>query len=353
MSPLRIVLMGVGLIGKEHAKLVREHSHTELVAIADVSPDGKAFAAELGIPCYADYEQMLDEIRPDGAVVALPNRMHVDAGLARVRRGIPMLMEKPVADTVQAAMQLVEASETAGVPVLIGHHRRHSPDIRAARRAAADGDLGQVVAVNGMWLVNKPDNYFAADWRRRAGGGPLLINLIHDIDCLRFVCGEIVSVQAITSNSVRQFDVEDTAGVLMRFESGAVGTFLISDAVPSPYAWDMASGQALYFPHQPADCYYIGGRKATLAVPTMNLWRHEQEGGHWQQPLVRKHLPMDRSQTYVNQLDHFVDVIRDKVEPLVSARDGAMTLAAILAVEVAAREGRSVTLTEMLAGGTP
>lgn len=353
MNPLRIVLMGVGLIGKEHAKLIQEHPQTELVGIADVSPDGKAFAAELGIPCYADYEQMLDETRPDGVVVALPNRMHVDAGLACVKRGIPMLMEKPVADTVKAAMQLVEASEAADVAILIGHHRRHSPDIRAARRAIGDGDLGQVVAVNGMWLVNKPDNYFAADWRRRAGGGPLLINLIHDIDCLRFVCGEIESVQAITSNSVRKFEVEDTAGVVMRFESGAVGTFLISDAVPSPHAWDIASGQALYFPHQPEDCYFIGGRKATLAVPTMNLWRHEQEAGHWQQPLVRKHMPMERSLTYVNQLEHFIDVIRKKAEPLVSARDGTMTLAAILAVELAAREGRSVSLAEMYATSAP
>lgn len=349
MDALRIVLIGAGLIGKEHAKLIRDHPHTELAAIADVSPDGKALAAELGISCYTDYERMLDEIRPDGAVVALPNRMHVDAGLACVRRGIPMLMEKPVADTVQAAMRLVEASESAGVPVLIGHHRRHSPDIRAAQRAVADGDLGQIVAVNGMWLVNKPDDYFAADWRRRAGGGPLLINLIHDIDCLRFVCGEIESVQAITSSSVREFEVEDTAGVVMRFESGAVGTFLISDAIPSPYAWDVASGQALYFPHQPEDCYYIGGRRATLAVPTLNLWRHEQQDGHWQQPLVRKHLPMDRSLTYVNQLDHFVDIIRTKVVPLVSARDGMRTLAATLAVALAAREGRSVTLAEMLA----
>jgi predicted dehydrogenase len=348
MTPLRIVLMGVGLIGKEHASLVRNHPHAELVAIADVSPDGQAHAKELGIPCYARYETMLDEIKPDGAIVALPNQMHVAAGLACVERGVPMLMEKPVADTVPAALRLANASEAAGVPILIGHHRRHSPDIRAARRAVQGGELGQVVAVNGMWLVNKPDNYFAADWRRRAGGGPLLINLIHDIDCLRFICGEIDNVQATASNRVRKFEVEDTAAVVMRFESGALGTFLISDAVPSPYSWDIASGQALYFPHQPEDCYFIGGRKASLAVPTMNLWRHEEHGGNWQQPLVRKHLAKDRSLTYVNQLEHFIAVIRGEQAPLVTARDGAMTLAAILAVDLASREGRGVSTAELL-----
>lgn len=348
MKPVRITLMGAGLIGKEHAKLVCESVNTELVAISDITPEGERYATELGIPCYQDYELMLDEVCPDAVIIALPNTMHVRAGLACIQRGLPMLMEKPIADTLAAAAELVAASESSGVPILVGHHRRHSPDIKSAHRAVADDDLGQVVAVNGMWWVNKPDNYFNAAWRKRSGGGPLLINLIHDIDCLRYVCGEIESVQAMSSNKVRQFEVEDTAAVVMRFESGALGTFLISDAVPSPYAWDMASGQALYFPHQPEDCYYIGGRKGSLAVPTLNLWRHEAEDGHWQQPLVRRHLPMDQSSTYVNQLNHFVSVVRKQVEPVVTARDAMMTLAVTLAIDKAAHESRTVSISEMI-----
>jgi predicted dehydrogenase len=291
---------------------------------------------------------MLDETRPDGCIVAVPNRLHLAAGLACIRRGIPSLVEKPLADTVAAARALADASEGAGVPVLVGHHRRHSPDIRAARQAIRDGAIGDLVAVGGMWLADKPDGYFAAEWRRGPGGGPLLINMIHDIDCLRFIAGEIESVRAITSNAVRGFEVEDTAAVAIRFEGGALGTFLLSDAVASPLTWDVASGQGAYFPHHPADCYWFGGRRGTLAVPGMTLWRHAAEGQSWQDPLVQERVALDGSGAYRNQADHFLAVVAREAEPVVSAREGMLTLAATLAVDRAAREDRTVAVAEML-----
>ena len=79
--------------------------------------------------------------------------------------------------------------------------------------------------------MRKHESYFEADWRRRQGGGPLLINAIHDIDCLRFLCGDIESVQAIASSAVRGHEVEDTAAVIMRFENGALGVFFIASAL--------------------------------------------------------------------------------------------------------------------------
>ena len=93
----------------------------------------------------------------------------------------------------------------AGVPVLVGHHRRHNPRIKAVREMIAKGQIGQLTAVVGLWLLKKPDSYFDVAWRREPGGGPILINLVHDIDDLRFICGEIVEVQALTSNSARGF----------------------------------------------------------------------------------------------------------------------------------------------------
>lgn len=348
MSALRIVLMGAGLIGREHATLVRNNPATELVGIADVSAQGKRYAESVGVPHYSDINVMLDDLRPDGAIVALPNTMHVSTGLACIRRSIPALVEKPIADTVDTARKLVTESERSGVPVLIGHHRRHSPDIREAKRVVSAGELGDIVAVNGMWMVDKPHDYFDAEWRRSTGGGPLLINLIHDIDCLRFICGEIESVKAFTSSRVRGFAVEDTGSVILRFENGTLGSFVLSDSVVSPFAWDLASGQALYFPHQPENCYFFGGRSASLAVPSMKLWRHTKDGEHWQDPLARYHIPLDRSRTYVNQLEHFCAVIGRETTPVVTARDGMMTLAATLAIEKAAREDRTVTIAEMI-----
>lgn len=348
MTPIRIALMGAGLIGREHVGLIDKHPEAELVGIADVSADGQRYADSIGVPSFNCYEELLDQVKPDGAIVALPNSLHLPAGLACIERQIPSLIEKPVADSMEAAHQLATASETSGVAALIGHQRRYSPDIAEARRALQDGKIGDLVSVNGMWLADKPDDYFNVAWRQQAGGGPLLINLIHDLDCLRYLCGEIESIKAFTSNATRGFAVEDSASLILRFENGALGTFSISDAVASPYTWDMASGQALYFPHQPGNCYFFGGRIGTLAVPGMHLWRHGGDDEHWQHPFVRHHLPHDGSRAYVNQLSHFIAVIRGEAAPLITARDGMLTLAATLATDIAAREDRTVKIAELV-----
>jgi predicted dehydrogenase len=96
--------------------------------------------------------------------------------------------------------------------------------------------------VAGLWLLKKPDDYFNVAWRRERGGGPILINLVHDIDSLRFICGEIVEVQASTSNKVRGFGVEDTAALLLKFANGAIGTVTVSDATLVQLSTSSADG---------------------------------------------------------------------------------------------------------------
>ena len=96
-----------------------------------------------------------------------------------------------------------------------------------------------MVAANGLWLSHKPKDYYNVTWRREPGGGPILINAIHDIDCLRMLCGDIETVSAIASNATRKFEVEDTAGAVLHFKSGAVGTLLVSDTVSASWNWEM------------------------------------------------------------------------------------------------------------------
>jgi len=344
---IRIALLGAGLIGREHADLMAAHPEVEIAAICDPAPDAAQLAERVGAPLHTDYEAMLDTIRPDGAIIALPNRLHAPAALACIERGIACLVEKPVADDIASAARIAEAAEQAGVPVLVGHQRRHSPDIRAAKRTIEAGELGEIVAVSGMTLFDKPEGYFDVAWRRQIGGGVLLINLIHDLDILRHLVGEIDSVRAFTGHA-RGLPVEDTASLAIRFANGALGSFVISDNAVSPWAWEYSSGQALYHPSQPGPCLFLAGRKAALSVSDLYLWRHEHEGEHWQHPLGRHYRGAAGLPTYVAQLNHFVAVIRREAKPLISARDGMATLAATLAVDRAAREDRTVTLAEML-----
>src|SRR5690606_8291933 len=109
--------------------------------------------------------------------------------------------------------RIVAASEESGVPVLVGHHRRHNPLLRRAHEIVGSGQLGRVATVAALVNFLKPDPYFEVTWRTQPGGGPININAIHAIDDLRFLCGEIVELKSLTSNALRGFAVEDSAAV--------------------------------------------------------------------------------------------------------------------------------------------
>lgn len=341
-APTRIAIAGAGLIGRRHLELIDASPDCELAGIADPSPTTKQHAQAHGVSWYADHRALLEQERPDGLIIASPNALHFQMALDCAQAGVPALIEKPVTDTVAAAQRLCAAIKRTGVPMLVGHHRRHNPIIKAAREAVATGSLGQLTAVVGLWLLKKPDDYFDVAWRREQGGGPLLINLIHDIDNLRFICGEITEVQALTSNKVRGFAVEDTAALLLHFANGALGTVTVSDATPAPWSWELASGENAAYPKQDQPCYIFSGTAGSLSVPNMELWSYAQQPG-WHAPLSRKTIAPAAFDPLVEQLRHFLEVIAGREQPLISVEDAMRTLAVVEAVSQAARTGQKIS----------
>lgn len=332
----RIAVVGAGLIGRKHAALVARHAR--LSAIVDPDPASQAVAGEHGVPLFDEIARCLAEATPDGVIVATPNQLHVPHALACIAADIPVLVEKPLADTTEGARRIVEAAETAGVPVLVGHHRRHNPIIAAAKDAIAAGRLGEIVTVDAKFWLYKPDDYFAPAWRRSAGAGPVLINLIHDVDLLRHLVGEIARVTAIQSSRVRGHAVEDTAAVLLEFANGALGTVSVSDTVVAPWSWEFSSAENPAYPHVPVTAYAIGGTHGALSVPDLRLYAHPGPRGWWE-PLTVEALAVVPEDPLVRQIRHFAEVIRGEARPLVSAREGMRTLAVVDAVKRAAQTG--------------
>jgi len=278
-NPARIAICGAGLIGARHVEQAVDQAR--LCAIVDPSDAAAELARSHGVPYFADLQACLEREKPDGVVIATPNHLHADQAILCLERDTPVLIEKPIADSLENAERIVEAQTRTGVPVLIGHHRRHNPIIKRAKAIIEAGELGDIVAVTGQFWLYKPDDYFNAEWRTKRGAGPLLINSIHDIDLMRHLCGEVVELQAMRSNQQRGFEVEDTLAMLMRFENGALGTFSVSDSVVAPWSWELTSGENKIYPQTNASCYRIGGTEKSLSIPDLRIWSHVGERSWW------------------------------------------------------------------------
>src|SRR5512144_1141921 len=209
MKRLPIAVIGAGLIGRSHVRYALEEPAIELVGIADPSEEGRRVAESVNVPWFADFDRMLSSAKPRGVVVATPNATHARIAVHCLERGAAVFVEKPIADTLEDAQSICDASARGGLPAMVGHQRRHNSIMRRAKRMIDTGRLGRPVCVTAMSTWLKPAEYFETRWRREKGGGPILINLIHDIDQLRFLFGEVESVQAMTSNTIRGFEVED------------------------------------------------------------------------------------------------------------------------------------------------
>lgn len=344
MKKITIGVIGAGLIGRKHLAKLAERGDYELVGIADVNADRVA-AEYPNTPVFADYRKLLDEARPEAVIIASPNQLHAEQGIACARRGIHILIEKPVTDTLDSAASLIAEVRKAGIQSLVGHHRRHHQQVRTLKATLGDRRIGDVVGVSAIWATHKPAAYFEiAPWRSQAGGGPILINLIHEIDFLRFTIGEIVAVEAVASNRQRGFAVEDTAAALITFDNGALGTFFISDSAVSPWTSEQGLGEAPEFPFSGESSYRFLGRSGSIEFPALVQWSQAEGAQDWNKPIQAQRIHASSVDPYVAQLDHFRDIIRGKAQSLQPVEDGARSLIATLAVAEAAAGGRRVDL---------
>lgn len=339
-----IAIAGAGLIGRKHiAAIAQTGGRARLTGIADPGEAAKVLAAELGVPWYPGLTELLQADRPGGLIIATPNQSHVANGLRAVEAGIPALIEKPVAVSTEDGERLARAGEAAGVPLLAGHHRRYNPLIERAKALISEGRLGQIVSVTVMGWLFKPDDYFAPEWRRQPGAGPVYTNLIHDIDLMQHLCGPVRRVSCFSSCRIRNHAVEDTAVISFVFENGALGTANVSDTVVAPWSWELTARENPSYPPTGEACYLIGGTHGSLELPALKLW-HQGEGRGWWEPIDASHQPYSFEDPLVRQMCHFAEVIRGEEAPRVTARDGLQALKVIEAILTSAKDGTPVTV---------
>jgi len=347
IAPVRVAIAGLGLVGQRHAQAITQVAGVELCAVADPSADSRDKAAAEAVPHFDKLDDLIDAVQPDGIILATPTTLHTAQGRLCVDAGIPVLIEKPLADSLAEGESLVRHAEDTGVAVMVGHHRRFNPIIQKAHAMISEGWIGDVKSVHATCWFYKPDSYFdIAPWRKRDGAGPVSVNLVHDIDLIRHLCGEIIQVQAQAKPSSRGYENEDVAAALFTFANGGIGTVSVSDSIVAPWSWEFTSREYPVYPFTEQSAYQIGGSEGSLSVPDLSLWTHDQARDWWS-PMSANVVDCDHSDPLINQIDHFACVIRGETTPHVSGREGLRTLAVIDAIQIAAKTGQTIQLADI------
>jgi myo-inositol 2-dehydrogenase / D-chiro-inositol 1-dehydrogenase len=234
-ATLRLIVIGAGWIVPYHLAALDRLGRTTLVGVASAREQrAAAIAAPRGAIASADAARLLDDVRPDVAFVCVPPFAAAAFGLELVERGIPFLVEKPLAAAdPTVARQLGTAISASGLVAAVGYHLRGIEALAAVREHLRD-DPPRLVS--GRWLDGTP----APSWWRRfdQGGGQVIEQATHLYDLARHLVGEAAVVAA---TSVREqpadppgADVADATAAILRFEGGAIGSFVNSRRMATP-----------------------------------------------------------------------------------------------------------------------
>ena len=341
---INISIIGTGLMGLQHIKAILKSKKANLHSIVDITDNAKKLSNKYKIPLYSNVSSLLKSKQLDAVIVATPNQLHEKHTISFLKKKIPVLLEKPISDNIKSAKKIIISAKINKTPLLIGYHRRHNSIVSKVKDIIRSGKLGNIVSANVLCWLYKHKEYFKESWRIRRGGGPLGINLVHDIDMICYLLGSIKYVQAFTTNKTRKYKVEDTATVSLIFDSGALCTLNISDTIVAPWSYELTAGENPAYPVTNQSAYMIGGTKGSIQFPNLKYWFYKKERSWWNKIFLKSDIKKKNDNTLVNQIDHFSDVVLKKVKPKVNGNDGLNSLKIFAAITKSAKTGKKIKI---------
>ncbi|HEY4753254.1 MAG TPA: Gfo/Idh/MocA family oxidoreductase [Candidatus Limnocylindrales bacterium] len=329
-APLRVGLVGLGTMGRNHLRVVSGHPGAVLAAVSD--PDAAALAAataQSGAAGFADPEAMIRDADIDAVIVAAPTTAHVSLALAAIERGLPLLVEKPLAATHPEALEIVAAGRRAGVPVQVGHVERYNPAVLRLGELLRDGWLTTIYAI-----VSRRAGPFPA---RIRDVGVTVDLATHDADMLSWVAGER-PVRAYAELAQRKHAThEDLLFGLLHFPSGATGMLDVNWLTPAKRRQLVVIGEEGMF-----ELDYLTQR---LTFTRSDLAHPELIGGY--APTFSGdvlEIEVQTKEPLQAQLDAFVRAVRTGERPYVDGEDGAWAVRIANALLESASTVRTVDL---------
>lgn len=325
----RILIVGLGSIGKRHLRLARE-----LMPYADIRVLRHQVVNEIpefsnGIFSHIDEAVTFE---PQIAIIASPAPFHTATAQALAEVGVHLLIEKPLSASLNGVEQLINTCHKQGAVLLTGYNLRFLPSLQRFRDLLGEGIVGNVLSVRceiGQYLPSwRPDSDYrlVVSARQELGGGALL-ELSHEIDYLRWIFGEVEQVSAwIGRQSEMEIDVEDTAHLILNFSAKDDGHRLVGTL-----NLDLVRHDTTRL------CTAIGENGSIRWNGLTGVVEKFDKGTKaWQVLFIHQHL---RDESYLSEWRHLFECIREKKTPLITGEDGQKVLQIIDAAREAASSG--------------
>jgi len=238
MEPLRLGLVGLGVMGRSHLKNLLPEETIKLVGIADVNKAAvDQVAQETGVPGFYSHHELLEKAKPEAVLIAVPHPFHAPIAIDAAKAGVHILCEKPIAVTVSEADAMIQAAKQAGVLLGVMFNQRTFPVHRKLKELIDGGEIGEIwefeMISTGWYRLQS--YYDSGSWRgtwKGEGGGVLANQAPHNLDMWQWLIGLPKRVQAVLTTRIHRIEVENTVHAVMEYEGAKVGYFRSTTADP-------------------------------------------------------------------------------------------------------------------------
>ncbi|WP_108022382.1 Gfo/Idh/MocA family protein [Melghirimyces profundicolus] len=342
---IRYGIIGCGHIARKHVEAIRATDGAILSAVCDKDPERMEPYLGDGVEGTVDVEEFLGRTDLDVVNICTPSGFHADLTVRAAEAGKHVLVEKPMALTLEDADRMIQACRENGVQLSVVHPNRFRPAIRELRKRLEAGAFGKFSHANATVRWNRNQEYYdQASWRgtRAMDGGVLMNQAIHNLDLLLWMMGDVEEVSSYHATRLRRMEAEDTSVSILKFKNGALG---VIEAAVTLYPRNLEESLALF------------GEKGTAVVggPTANwiqAWQFADlsEG---QSEEVRRRVHEDPYGIPGHQclIRDMTDAVQSGRRPLVTGEDGRRALALVIACQTAAETGRPVRMDELVKAG--
>jgi predicted dehydrogenase len=343
---MKYLIAGLGSVGRRHLRNLTALGETDVVLYRThkaTLPDDEL----AGYPVETDLAEALKKHKPDAVIVSNPTAFHLDVAIPAAETGCAILLEKPISHSMERLDVLQSAAQKSGAKVLVAFQFRFHPGMVKAKQLIENGGIGRIISANVHFGEYLPAWHPWEDYRKgyaaRADmGGGVVATQCHSLDYLPWLVGKKVeSVWGFAAKlSDLEVDVDDTAKIGLRFEGGALGSLHLDYNQQPPehefriigtngtLKWNLADGAArIYRPHPSPSPSGRGGRGE-------GTWDVYPLPAEW-----------ERNVMFMEQMRHFVDVVRGKAEPSCTLEDGVQVMKIVAAVRESQKTGRLIRLT--------